>query len=433
MQAIDYLVVGGGVVGLAVAAALSPFGSTAVMEKNSRLIDETSARNSGVVHAGIYYPMDSLKTTLCMRGNANIWRMNEQFPSLMRAKRIGKWIGACDDAELPALQDLMDRMDARRLPYERLSRSAITAQEPAVSMQEVVNSQNTGIVDVAALRDTLVCLLEEHEGVAMTHSEVVHVDISRGPRDGPLTATVLDRSRQRDNNGPENYAAEDTYQLQVNKAVVYATGLHHALAWERLTAGNTAVRAPASHTLHFCRGRYARYQGRTPVSRLVYPCPLPQLVGLGVHSVVDMAGGVTFGPDAVYVDRIDYHVEDEAEAFLDAQWKAVSRYIPSVQRERFVVDFCGIRPKLSGPGEPFRDFQMEELVSLDNGDAGTLRPRMESLTGSFDDTVGGGARILMLNGIESPGVTACSAIGEYVAQSLVPRDQYVKSPPKWVG
>lgn len=444
MLHLDYCVVGGGVVGLAVGAALAPFGSVAVLERNTRLIQETSSRNSGVVHSGLYYPADSLKTTLCMAGNKNIWRLHQRFPAAVHARRSGKWIGSCSQSEDAALEDLIDKMRERQIPYAMVPPRQAHREEPLVRMHTIVNSTDTGIIDVHTLADFYRNIVEQAaDGYVLCDSDVVRV--------------ALPEKKQRDTARPEgssirltvasaSSSGSDPFSIEVDKAVICAAGLHANTLWERLSCCGVAVSQPPSHRLYACKGRYAGYRGKAPVSRLVYPCPLPNLVGLGVHSVVDIAGQVRFGPDAVYVDDFgDVGVANspvEEAAFLDSQFAAVRRYMPRIERANFFADFAGVRPKLAAPGEGFRDFLVEyidHLVEETNATRGTtpcegtrLTPVMKSVeAGSSSDGAERSATVVWLNGIESPGLTASSAIGDHVASWLVGPQRYQRHPPPW--
>lgn len=437
MLQLDYCVIGGGIVGLAVGAALSPFGSVAVLELGPRLIQETSSRNSGVVHSGLYYPGDSLKTRLCTAGNANIWRLQHRFPQRIRAHRMGKWIGACDTEEEAQLEGLTSKMKERGIPFEMVSAAAAHAEEPLVQMRTIVNSTSTGIVDVHSLADFFHDVVEGGpEGYVLCNAEVTRVDVpmevaAEGTRAAPILVTVGNTNAT---------SGAEPYTIDVRKGVVCAAGLHANTLWSRFRCvDGTPVHPPHAHRLYACKGRYAGYRGKPPLSRLVYPCPLPNLVGLGVHSVVDMAGHVRFGPDAVYVeDFADVTVArgaaDEA-AFLDSQYAAVRRYVPSVERERFFADFAGLRSKLAAPGEGFRDFLVDSLhgISLTSCDGAGQRaavPCMRAIDAG-EPHAGEAAAVVWLNGIESPGLTASSAIADLVATWLVGSERLRLHPPPW--
>lgn len=451
MLHIDYCVIGGGIVGLAVGAALAPFGSVTVLEKNARLIQETSSRNSGVVHSGLYYPADSLKTTLCMAGNRNIWRLQQKFPDAVKAKRIGKWIGACNNSEDPALQELVEKMRQRDIPYIMIPQAQAHREEPLVRMHTIVNSTSSGIIDVHTLADFYRGIVEKSsDGYVLCGSEVTKIDLPEKQIKPGSAACARAPVRLTVSSASQGDSSSDAYNIQVDKAVICAAGLHANTLWSRVSCGGLAVTQPAAHRLYACKGRYAGYRGKAPVSRLVYPCPLPNLVGLGVHSVVDVAGQVRFGPDAVYVDSFDdvsvASSSSEEAAFLDSQYKAVRRYMPRIERKKFFADFAGIRPKLAGPGEGFRDFLIEYMdgvaETMDAGAAtdadeaasqkGALTPVMKPVTG--DGSHGAvNSVVVWLNGIESPGLTASSAIGDYVASWLLGKKKYSEHLSPWAN
>ncbi|KAK7201088.1 FAD dependent oxidoreductase [Novymonas esmeraldas] len=429
MLQLDYCVVGGGIVGLAIGAALSSMGSVAVLERGPRLIQETSSRNSGVVHSGLYYPADSLKTQLCMAGNANIWRLQRRFPDLIRARRIGKWIGACDAAEASTLEDLTQKMRQRDIPYELISAAMARREEPLLQMHTIVNSTSTGIVDVHSLADFYQGVVEQSsEGYVLCDSEVTRVDLPAGypcRADTPPIRVMVGKTGDRDG---------EAYTVGVRRAVVCAAGLHANVLWSRMCCDGTPLRPPPTHRLYACKGRYAGYRGAPPLSRLVYPCPLPNLVGLGVHSVVDMAGHLRFGPDATYVDdfedvRVAQNPLDE-QVFLDGQHAAVRRYVPSIQRERMFADFAGIRPKLAAAGDEFRDFLIEAIDGVRDGGASAGEPVMQPVTlGGVQAS--GNPTVVWVNGIESPGLTASSAIADLIASWLAGPEQRARKPALW--
>jgi 2-hydroxyglutarate dehydrogenase len=456
MLHLDYCIIGGGIVGLAVGAALAPFGSVAVLERNTRLIQETSSRNSCVVHSGLYYPADSLKTRLCTAGNANIWRLQKKYSSAVNAKRIGKWIGACDASEGDKLAELVTQMKERRIPYTVVPQNQAHREEPLVRMHTIVNSTSTGIIDVHTLADFYRGIVEASScGYVLCGSNVTKVELPEklqklpGTRDGAATSIKLFVTNAPADGGSSS--ASDTYTIEVDKAVICAAGLHANTLWSRIWCDGVAVAQPTSHRLYACKGRYAGYRGKAPVSRLVYPCPLPNLVGLGVHSVVDVAGQVRFGPDAVYVDSFDdvsvARSPAEEVAFLGSQFKAVSRYMPCIERDKFFADFAGIRPKLAAPGEGFRDFLLEYVdhivegvvpVASDTKEASemgapgtTLTPVMKAVAADHCHQESDGAAVVWLNGIESPGLTASSAIGDYVASWLVGPKTFNQHLPPW--
>lgn len=403
-------VVGGGIVGLATAARLSQaptagadLNNVVVLETHDQFLWETSSRNSGVVHAGIYYPAKSLKTKLCMEGNSNMWRLIERYPTAVSGRQCGKWIGACTVEEEAVLDALLLNMRERGIPGARyLSTKEVKEEEPNVCMRRVVISPITGIIDVHTLGNFFLKMIRvpERQSFATPASKVtaVHIDTSRrGHGNAPCVVCVASRDGT-------------TYTVEAD-TVVFSAGLHSNAIGKEIPISSapscsgevtSAVYDMVQRATYFCKGRYVGYRGKPPVSRLVYPCPLPNLKGLGVHSVVDMGGNLRFGPDAHYIDSYsdkDLRLGDprEGDRLCDEFHSAITRYIPTLERDRLYVDFTGVRPKLSRDGEGFRDFDMS--VFNISGEEGGCHP----------------PTLITLKGIESPGLTACTAIADHVA------------------
>ena len=367
LPSVRHVVVGGGIVGLAIGARLAKHGSTVVLEKNAQLLSETSSRNSGVVHSGIYYPPNSLKTKLCRKGNELIWELHKRCPDLVHARQCGKWVGSVTPDEDKVLEGMMKRMDDLGIQYEILSREVIHREEPNVVMRTVLSMPHTGIIDVHSLGHYFEAVLQQHGGTIATRSKILSAEFQQ------------DCFRIRTSDG-----AEMECDMLIN-----AGGLHGEEVCKLV-----CDEVPADCKLHYCKGRYAACRGKPIVRRLVYPCPLPNVKGLGVHSTVDLSGKVRFGPDTTYVqDPNDVNVEDGA--WLDAFHAAITKYLPSLPRDSMYADMAGMRPKLSGEGEPFRDFVIR-----------------------FDGKGAARQHFVSLMGIESPGLTASMAIADYVAEMV---------------
>lgn len=387
MISCDFCVVGGGIVGLATAARLSQFGSTVLLEKNDRLVSETSARNSGVVHAGIYYPPQSLKTSLSIEGNQNIWNLQSAHPGRIEARRIGKWIGAVNPSQLAKLEKIKQNMASLGIPFRNLTQQEMHEKEPNVRLCDAIESPNTGIVDVASLASFFESTIGacETESFVATRALVNRIDAIKASKVKVTFSSAVNSTNP-----------TDTTTLEC-RHVVMSAGLHTTNFWKSggfcLESGEQVPLDPFLVT-HYCKGRYVGYRDSQILSRLVYPCPLDNLKGLGVHSIVDTAGSVRFGADAHYVkDLNDVSVSDDP-LFIDQMFDAIREFIPSIQREKMFVDFAGMRPKLSSEGEPFRDFHIQQLHN------------------SFP-------QVMMLAGIESPGLTSCTAIADYVTKRIV--------------
>ena len=368
----DVVVIGAGIVGLACAAALAGRGrSVLVLERREAIAREITSRNSEVLHAGIYYPSDSLKAQLCTRGRELVYRRCAERGIAHR--RTGKLIVATREPEIAALEALHARAEANGVPgLEMLTGRELARLEPEIAAVAGLLSPETGIVDAHALAMSFLAEAESHGAVLLLHHEVVGLEC----RGAGWRVEAL--------------AGEGTsapLQAVECEAVVNAAGL----ASDRVAALAGLDPDACGYRLHPCKGDYfALAPGhRISLGRLIYP--VPAAAGLGIHVTFDLAGRIRFGPDAEYVAEPHYRVEPEkAEPFADA----VRRYLPAVRAEWLSPDYAGVRPKLAGPGEGFRDF----VVAEESG---------AGLPGLVDCI-----------GIESPGLTAAAAIAERVADLL---------------
>jgi L-2-hydroxyglutarate oxidase LhgO len=310
-----------------------------------------------------------------------MWRLLDRFPEDISAKRIGKWIGATSPLETEKLAGIVLNMKSLGIPHRMLSQREMKLEEPRVAFTEAVLSSSTGIVDVSSLRDFFLAKISAAgtDSLAITRSKVSRVRACE-PQ-GFEVSTVQG----------DSFTAS---------RVILSCGLHTETLWK---SGNicfsdgTTVPFDERCKTFFCKGRYVGYRDNSVVKRLVYPCPLANLKGLGVHSVVDMNGAVRFGPDAHYTtDQDDLSVTNDVE-FLDAAFREVQKYIPSIEREKMFVDFAGMRAKLSDEGESFRDFHIDLVHSKLPG-------------------------CVVLAGIESPGLTSCTSIADHVVEMMIPRE-----------
>ncbi|ELR21408.1 L-2-hydroxyglutarate dehydrogenase, mitochondrial precursor, putative [Acanthamoeba castellanii str. Neff] len=372
---VKHLVIGGGVVGLATAARLSREGSTILLEKNTVLGEEVSARNSEVLHAGLYYPEDSLKTKLCILGKLMLTEACKQYS--LPWKNTGKWVVAQNDEESKFLADLEVKAKRLGVPLHFISEATRLAEEPKVRCKEALVSPSTGILDSHAIMQFFEGRITANEDSnIVTHTKAVSIAKS----DSGYLVDTVDREGER--------------CLIEADSVVNCAGLYADLV-AQMALGDAF---PAHYRQYYCKGNYYAYSRKTLVSRLIYPVPEKNLKGLGVHVTIDLAGHMRFGPDAFYIDRPtdpwaapDYTVY---EYHLDDAHKAITKYLPEVKRDALYADYSGIRPKLAGPGEPFRDFLIEE------------------------ESARGFPGLVNLLGIESPGLTSSPAIAEHVAEKL---------------
>ena len=379
MESIDALVIGAGVVGLAVGRALARAGQeTIVVEAQGGIGQGVSSRNSEVIHAGLYYTPGSLKARLCVRGKALLYALCESHGVPHAA--CGKLVVASAPEQHAALDKLAQRAAANGVPVQAWTAAQAQALEPALACTAALWSPSTGIVDSHALMLALQGDMEAAGGLLALRSQVVAAQFRAG-----LPARVQVQVRaQAQADLPDGDLEIET------RCVVNAAGLHACAVAQRFE-GLAAQHVPRAH---FAKGSYFTLPGRPPFSHLVYPAPVD--AWLGVHVTIDLAGQVKFGPDLEWLDvarveDIDYTVDAaRAGPFEDA----VRRYWPGLPGGALQPAYSGVRPKIHGPGEPAPDFRI----------AGPAQHGVAGLVNLF--------------GIESPGLTSAMAIGEYVAALL---------------
>ena len=359
----DCVVVGAGVLGLAAARALARAGrEVIVLEANAAIGMEISSRNSGVIHAGIYYPKDSVKARVCVAGKKSLYAFCEAYG--VGHQRIEKLLVATDESQLPLLRSYQERAADNGVDDLRyLTGAEARALEPEVRCSGALLSPSTGIIDVHAYMLALQGDAEEFGAVVAFNTPVL------GGRVG-ARETVVEAGGE--------HAATLACRLLVNCAGLGAQAVAGSIN------GFPEARVPR---LYLAKGNYFSLNRASPFRRLIYPMPVG--AWLGVHLVLDLGGRCKFGPDIHWVDRVDYDVDvSQAEAF----YPAIRRYWPDLPDGALQPDYTGIRPKLYREGETPRDFLIQ---------------------GPEDHGVPG---IINLFGIESPGLTASLAIAEEVAE-----------------
>jgi L-2-hydroxyglutarate oxidase LhgO len=363
LEELDCVVVGAGVVGLAVARALALAGrEVVVLEAAEGIGTETSSRNSEVIHAGIYYPAGSLMARCCVAGRRALYAYCAEKG--VPHANCGKLIVATSADEDSRLSDIKRRAEINGVEGMRvLTRAEALALEPNLHCTSALLSPATGIVDSHGFMVALQGDAENAGAAIVFHSPMLAgravrggVEIDVGGAD-PITLRC---------------------RLLVNSAGLHAPSLAGRIA------GMPASRVP---TAYYAKGNYFTLAGRSPFSRLIYPVPVPG--GLGVHLTIDLGGQARFGPDVEWIDAIDYTVDPHR---ADSFYAAVRRYWPDLKDGAIQPGYAGIRPKIVPRGAPGQDFVVQG-------------PQTHGLPG-----------LINLFGIESPGLTASLALADHVVE-----------------
>ena len=364
-EQVDCVVIGAGVVGLVIARRMAMAGREVVMpEAEESFGTHTSARNSEVIHAGIYYASGSMKAKLCVPGKQALYHYCAEHD--VKHRNIGKVVVACEEAQVPAMHKYMDQGRANGVDDLRLlSQDELTELEPNVRTAAGFFSPSTGIIDSHGLMLAYLGDAEEHGASLALASPVVS---GKASADG----IVLNVG------GAEAMAIEC-------RTVINAAGLK-APDVARSIAGIPAQHIPPTY---YAIGHYYTLTGKSPFNHLVYP--VTRADWLGVHVTIDLGSQVKFGPDFGWIDGIDYRFDESREASF---YEAIRRYYPGLQDGTLQPGYTGIRPRITGPGEPVQDF---------------------IFSGPRDHGV---PELVNLFGIESPGLTSSLAIADHVAEML---------------
>lgn len=368
-QPFDICIVGAGIVGLALARYLSahwPKASVLVLEQNVGTGQETSSRNSEVIHAGLYYPPGSLKARLCIRGNALLYDFCTRHD--IPHQRLGKLIVA-QSGEEPALEQLLASAQACGIDsLTPLSRQDMARLEPQLQASAALWSPDTGIIDSHVLMHRLQHEAELNGVLVATQSRLLRA-VCQGP--GVFDVDVEARG-------------EDTPFRLRSRMLINCAGLSAS----QVAAAIGGIDQSLIPALHLVKGHYFALSGRSPFRHLIYPVPDTRHRGLGIHATLDMAGQCRFGPDIEPVSTIDYSVDESRRtAFAEA----IRTYYPDLDETRLQATYAGIRPRL---GSAYADFMIQ------------------------DEYVHGCPGLIQLFGIESPGLTASLALAELVTLKL---------------
>jgi L-2-hydroxyglutarate oxidase LhgO len=366
----EITVIGAGVIGLAIAEKLS--GATSnlfLIEKYSTFGQEISSRNSEVIHAGIYYPSGSLKSRLCVEGKGLLYEYCEKYE--IPYKNCGKLIVATTVGEISVLEGIKKTAAGNDVELELLEIGQIASLEPNIFALKALFSPTTGIVDSHSLMKRLETNTRINGGQIVYGSEVTGIKkINNG-----YEIELLD--------------ADKKCYTYTSSIVINSAGLTSDKISEMVGIKDENL------TIHFCKGEYFRVNPpkNRLINRLVYPVPHPNMEGIGIHVTVDMGGGVKLGPDVKYLDSnvYDYKLtQSKQEAF----WLSARRFLPFLELNDISPEMAGIRPKTQKPGEPIRDFYIEE------------------------ESKRGYPGFINLIGMESPGLTSCLAIAKYVSEMI---------------
>ena len=361
MENVECIVAGAGVVGLAIGRSLALAGrEVLILEKAEAFGTETSARNSEVIHAGIYYPRDSLMARFCVAGRKALYTYLEERG--LPHRRCGKLIVATDAAELEKLAGIRERAAANGVDDLHLL-GALQARtlEPALACSGALLSPSTGIIDSHAYMLSLLGDAEAQGATLVCNTPVTG---------GAITSAGIEITT----------GGAEAITLRC-RAFINAAGLG-APELARTIAGMPADHIPGTW---WAKGNYFTLSGRSPFTRLIYPVPVPG--GLGTHLTLDLAGQARFGPDVEWIDSIDYRVDPRRG---DGFYAAIRRYWPDLPEDSLQPAYAGVRPKIVPPGAPGQDFRIEG-------------PRDHGVPG-----------LVNLFGIESPGLTASLAIADHV-------------------
>ncbi len=362
---VDCVVIGAGVVGLAVARALAMAGrDVIVVERRDSIGTETSSRNSEVIHAGIYYPQESLKARLCGQGRPLLYAFCESHG--VTAKKTTKLVFASNDDEVEKLRQLQIHAQGNDVPLKWLDRAQARQLEPQLECAAALLSPDTGIVDSHGLMLALQGDAESHGAVIAFNSPVIQGTVKTG-----------DVALEVGGTEPMSVSAS----LVVNCA---------GLGAQSVSCSIDGLDPTTVPPLHYAKGSYFYLSGKAPFTRLIYP--LPGTASLGLHYTLDLSGQGRFGPDLEWIDTLSYDVDPNRAASF---YEAIRKYWPALPDDSLRLGYAGIRPKIQAQGETAHDFVIQT-------------PRETGVPG-----------YCALYGIESPGLTSSLAIADYVAERVL--------------
>ena len=360
----DVIIIGGGVIGLSIARELLSSGKeTIVLEKNERAGDVTSSRNSGVIHAGIYYPENFLKTKLCVHGNKLIYEYAKE--KKINHKKYGKFIIASNKNDLINLEAIFIQGKKNNVEISRVEKEKVLENNPGLIFHEALYSPNSGVIDVPEYVAALEGDIQHFGGLISLRTSFVNAKKKKGK----FIISCL---------------AEEEFSIE-SKYLINCSGLSNEATLKNIED----FPDDKIYKNYFAKGHYFKYSGNSPFSNLIYPVSGQH--SLGIHVGYDLAGGMRFGPDVEFVNEIDYSFNESLKnKFVDS----ISQYWPDINPEKLHPDYTGIRPKITKPNESMRDFSIQT---------------------DYDHAI---KNFINLQGIESPGLTSSLAIGKFVTNLL---------------
>jgi L-2-hydroxyglutarate oxidase LhgO len=362
----DITIIGAGVIGLAIAQKVSEtYKNVFVVEKNKTFGQETSSRNSEVVHAGIYYPEGSLKAKLCMEGNSLLYDYctDKEIPF----NKCGKLIVATNNDEVKAIEGIRETAEKNGVGLILMEKDQIQELEPNIFAIKALYSPTTGIVDTHSLMKQFETNTINNGGLFAYGSEVTGIKKIKGGYKLSL------------------HDVNNTDFSFTSRLLINSTGLS-----SDKIAGMAGMN-DSTLAIRFCKGEYFKVSPpkNRLINRLIYPVPHTNMEGIGIHVTVDMTGGVKLGPDVQYLESniYDFTVSQHKQ---EAFWLSAKKFLPFLEFDDLSPEMAGIRPKIQGPGEPIRDFYIAE------------------------ESERGLEGLINLIGMESPGLTSCLSIANYV-------------------
>ncbi len=367
LDIVEYVIIGAGVIGLATARSLALNGRDVLIIEGAKTIGSgISARNSEVIHAGIYYPKNSLKAKLCVRGKELLYQYAKKQG--IEHNNCGKILVATDDEQISHLEKIQKQaMDNGVNDLELITGDKAQSLEPELSCKAAIFSPSTGIINTHSFMLSMLGEVEDNGGACSFLSKIERIT----PSDSGFTLNI--------NCQGENITLRA-------KNIINAAGLATVKIAKNIE-GFAEDKCPKQR---YAKGNYFKLTGKHNFRHLIYP--LPQQAGLGIHLTLDIAGQVRFGPDVEWVDKPNYSVNT---ARISEFYKAIKKYIPTLADNSLIPDYCGIRPKIFFSDKPYTDFLIQ---------------------GEKDHGISG---LINLFGIESPGLSASLAIAEYITKEII--------------